>query len=33
MESGEINPSTLLLEDAGPGQKFSTVPMIQFKPE
>ena len=33
MESGEINPDTLLLEDAAPGQKFSPVPMILFSPE
>lgn len=33
MESGEINPHTLLLDDAAPGQKFSIVPMIQFRPE
>jgi len=33
MESGVINPNTLLLEDAGPGLKFSLVPMIKFNPE
>ena len=33
LESGTIHPDTLLLEDAGPGQKFSVVPMILFKPE
>jgi hypothetical protein len=33
MESGVINPDTLMLDDAGPGQKYSQVPMILFKPE
>ena len=33
MESGEVNGNTLSLEDAGPGQKYSVVPMILFKPK
>ena len=33
MECGQIDVSSLLLEDALPGQKYSHVPMVLFRPK